>query len=1004
MADGILSRATSKAVPRTGRGRILVSRETTVSPPGRRAQRVGATVLAAVLVLAATSEAGTVAAGLHPSGRFVESSATPGSFRIAAPGVAAAILVDANDHPGVRRAAADLQADVGRVTGVTPVLLGGGSGAPPSAVIVGTLGRSQLIQRLVDRGKLDVKAIRSRWESSIIEVVAKPWAGVERALVIVGSDPRGTIYGVYDVSEQMGVSPWYWWADVPVRHRAEVYVRAGRYVRPEPAVRYRGFFINDEAPALSGWAQQTFGGFNHQFYARVFELLLRMKANLLWPAMWGRAFADDDPRSASLANEYGVVIGTSHHEPMMRAHDEWRRYGSGPWNYTANAEKLREFWTEGARRTAGYESIVTLGMRGDGDEPMSAEANVALLERIVADQRAILARHRSAPLTSVPQVWALYKEVQEYYEKGMRVPDDVTLLWSDDNWGNIRRLPTAEERGRPGGAGIYYHLDYVGGPRSYKWLNTVPITKVWEQMHLAWQYGATRIWMVNVGDIKPVEFPLQFFLDYAWDPARFPADGLDDYTRSWAEREFGPEHAGEIADIVTRYTMFNGRRKPEMLEPRTYSLTSYREAETVVADYNRLAEKAEALSAKMPAESRDAFFELVLYPVKACAVVNELYVVAGLNRLYAVQGRASTNELAERARRLFAEDARLSREYNEALAGGKWAHMMDQTHLGYTYWQQPVRNAMPAVQQIQVPEQGEMGVAVEGSEGSWPDGPGPAVLPTLSVYDGTPRAIEVFNRGRKPFSFSIEGASPWLQVDRTSGTVDRDVRIQVTARWNEVPPGTDRGTLTIAGPDGVKVQVGVPVLHPAAPRPDALEGFVEAGGYVSMEAEHFTRAVAPAGRTWQVIPNHGRTLSGVTPFPVTTAASLEPASAMRLEYRAYLFAPGPVEVDVYLSPTQNFQPGPGRRYAVSLDEEAPQVVNVHADQSLAAWERSVANGVTTLTTKHVVAGPGYHLLKFWALDPGLVLQKVVVRRPGVRPSYLGPPESARPNSREGGRE
>ena len=929
---------------------------------------------------------------------FVEFAPVPGGVCLADGGRVAPVMVDSSDWPGVRRAAEDLRADVERVTRVKPPLLSGAlKGSVANVILIGTLGRSPLIDRLAASGKLDVREVRGRWEASVIQVVSRPLPGVASALVIAGSDKRGTIFGIYDVSEQIGVSPWYWWADVPVRRHDRLYARRGRYVRHEPAVRFRGFFINDEAPALSGWTREKFGGFTHRFYAHVFELLLRLRANFLWPAMWGNAFNDDDRANPALADEYGVVIGTSHHEPMMRAHDEWRRYGSGPWNYTANAETLRAFWTEGLRRTAGFENIVTLGMRGDGDEPMSRDANVALLERIVSDQRALIAKHRDPDVTKVPQVWALYKEVQEYYEKGMRVPDDVTLLWSDDNWGNIRRLPTGEERGRPGGAGVYYHFDYVGGPRSYKWLNTVPIAKVWEQMHLAWRYGATRVWIVNVGDIKPMEFPIQFFLDYAWDPARYPAESLGEYTRRWAEREFGPEHAAEIADIVTSYTRFNGRRKPEMLDPRTYSLVNYREAERVVDDYNRLAQRAEALYAALPADAKDAFFQLVLYPVKACAVVNDLYVTVGLNRLYAVQGRASANALADRARKLFREDARLSRQYNETLAGGKWAHLMDQTHIGYTYWQQPVRNAMPAVQEIQVLPAGEMGVAVEGLEVSWPDGgPGLPTLPALSVFDGQTRYIEVFNRGEQPFDFSVEVSDPWLVVDRRGGTVDRDLRLQVGAKWDEVPVGAQQASLTVAGPNGVKVRVTVPILNPPSPRPESLDGFVESNGHVSMEAEHFSRAIAPPGRDWKVIPGHGRTLSGVTAWPVTSSPPrLDGAGAMRLEYRMYLFTKGAITVSAHLAPTQKFQPGPGFRYAMSFDEESPQVVNVHADESLAAWERSVGDAATVLTSQHVIARPGYHVLKFWALDPGLVLQKLVVDTGGLRPSYLGPPESAR---------
>jgi len=582
--------------------------------------------------------------------RYVEFEAKPGAFVLFDEGVAAPILLDSKDYPGVIRAARDLQADIKRVTKVEPRLLTDESAREPDLVIVGTLGQSRLIDELVRTGKLDASSLRGRWEAGVTQVLERPWPGVRRALVIAGSDRRGTIYGLYELSEQIGVSPWYWWADVPVESHTRLFVRAGRYVQDEPAVKYRGIFINDEAPALTGWVREKFGGYNHEFYAKVFELLLRLRANYLWPAMWGSAFNDDDPSNAKLADEYGVVMGTSHHEPMLRAQQEWKRYGRGPWDYAANGDVLRAFWAEGIRRNRSYESIITLGMRGDGDLPMSESANVALLERIVSDQRRILAAEQNPDLSSIPQLWALYKEVQEYYERGMRVPDDVTLLWCDDNWGNLRRLPTAEEQKRRGGAGVYYHFDYVGGPRSYKWLNTIPITKVWEQMHLAYRRGANRIWIANVGDIKPLEFPAEFFLTYARNPEAWPAERLGDYTRLWAAREFGTEHAAEIADIISKYTKYNGRRKPELLEPNTYSLSNYREAEKVSDEYRLLAREAERLYELMPLERRDAFFQLVLYPVKACAVVNELYVTVGRNRLYAVQGRASTNDLAERAR------------------------------------------------------------------------------------------------------------------------------------------------------------------------------------------------------------------------------------------------------------------------------------------------------------------------------------------------------------------
>jgi hypothetical protein len=502
-----------------------------------------------------------------------------------------------------------------------------------------------------------------------------------KALVIAGSDKRGTIFGIYDLSAEIGVSPSYWWADVPVRKHPSLYVLPGRYTLGEPKVKYRGIFINDEAPALSGWAREKFGGFNHRFYEQAFELVLRMKGNYLWPAMWGSSFADDDSLSPRLADEYGVVMGTSHHEPLTRAQAEWRRYGKGPWNYEQNDSVLREFWRGGIRRMGTRENIVTIGMRGDGDEPMTEGTAISLLERIVADQRKIIAEETGKDASRTPQLWALYKEVHDYYDQGMRVPDDVTLLFADDNWGNIRRLPAATDRGRRGGVGVYYHFDYVGGPRNYKWINTNPIAGVWEQMHLAYALGATRIWIVNVGDIKPVEFPTQFFLDYAWNPELWPAERLPEYTRRWATRTFGAEHAIEIADIVTTYSKFNGRRKPELLSPDTYSLTNYGEAETVVAEYNALVQRAERISASLPAEYRDAFYQLVLHPVQASANLNELYVTVAKNRLYAQQGRAATKDLADRGRTLFERDAQISRYYNTQLAGSKWSHMMQRIRL-----------------------------------------------------------------------------------------------------------------------------------------------------------------------------------------------------------------------------------------------------------------------------------------------------------------------------------
>ena len=907
-------------------------------------------------------------------------------------GRAATLYVDPADHVGVVRAAGDLQGDIERVGAVRPSLLKDAAVAGADVVIIGTVGKSALIDKLVRSGALDVSGIKGRWEAWQVQTLRNPLPGVERALVIAGSDKRGTIFGIYELSEQIGVSPWYWWADVPPRQRKEIYASAGAPRSDAPVVQYRGIFLNDEAPALTGWVKQRYGGYNHQFYEKVFELILRLRGNYLWPAMWDAAFFDDDKLNGQRAEEYGVVMGTSHHEPMSRAHKEWSRYGKGAWDYGKNAGVLREFWRGGVSASKGTEQIITLGMRGDGDEPMSEDSNVALLERIVKDQREIIAQQINPDVSKVPQVWALYKEVQEYYEKGMRVPDDVLLLWCDDNWANIRRLPTPAERKRAGGAGVYYHFDYVGGPRSYKWLNVTPIPKIWEQMRLAWQYEANRMWIVNVGDLKPMEVPIEFFLTYAWNPAAWPAERLPEYLKLWAAREFGPEHADDIAEIVARYTKYNGRRKPEQLEPGTYSQVNYNESARIVAEYRDIAARAEKIAAVLPVNQRDAYFQLVLYPVKAGAVVNELYAVAARNQLYGKQGRASTNTLAERARELFRQDAELARQYQEDISGGKWQHMMSQTHLGYTYWNQPPLNVMPPVTEVQLPEASGMGVAVEGSEFAWPGQNGDRLtLPALEGYGSQARYIDVFNRGRQPFKYTVKASEPWVVLSRTGGKVEQEERVTVDVRWADVPAGADGATVTVEGAGGRAV-VKIPLRAPVQAAPGS---YVETQGVVAIEAEHYANAVAKPGWQWLRIPDHGRTLSAMTTLPASAALAVPGgAEGMRLEYRVHLLKAGEVTLHTTLAPTLKFQPGSGFRYAVSFDGEAPQTVNVHADGKQAFWERAVSDGAVVFKTKHKLAA-GEHTLKFWAVDPALVLQKLVIGAGGLKPSYLGPPESPR---------
>jgi hypothetical protein len=982
-------------------------------------RRVAPTALILLAVLTLCSPHQTFAIGDQSYVRFENGK---GRFALSLSGKSAPLCVSSKDYPGVLVILKSFQNDIVSVTDARSEILVDSLPHSKAIVLVGTMGRSPLIDKLVQEKKLDVKGISGAWESFLIQAVDRPFPGVDRALVIAGSDKRGTIYGIFDISQRIGVSPWYWWADVPVKHHRNIFILRGRHADGPPSVKYRGIFLNDEAPDLSNWIYAKFGAvpvsqnppippgvadYGHQFYTKLFELILRLKGNYLWPAMWNNAFNEDDPENPRLADEYGIVMGTSHQEPMLRAQKEWdRRYlhSIGTWNYAKYPDTLQEFWREGIRRNKNYESIITIGLRGANDTPMASggpEANMSLLEKIVDVQRNMLAEEVNPDVTKVPQLWCLYKEVLDFYNAGMRVPDDVTLLWPDDNWGNVRRLPTAEERTRSGGAGVYYHFDYHGGPRSYQWINTNPIAKIWDQMSLAKEYGADRIWIVNVGHFKGYEFPLEYFMDLAWNTNSWTNNNINEYTRLWTEREFGPEYAKQIADIISRYTKYNGRRKPELLSPTTYSLVNYQEAERVVADFKSIATKAKEIYGKLPENMRDAFYELVLFPAKACEIVNELYVAAGKNALYSRQGRASTNTEAVKTRELFHADTSLMGYFNRTFKDGKWDHFMDQSHLGYTNWRDPPTNSLRAIQlsEINVPDSAAMGVAIDGSESSWPDSAGTVVvLPVFDVFSQQAHYIEIFNRGKKSFNFRAQAAEPWVRLSSAGGKVEDQTRIWVSIDWSKAPKDSAQGTVEISG-TGRNVMVEAEAFNPSEPRRSSLRGFVEGKGFVSIQAEHYTRKSDFGTNRWIKIEDYGRTASAMRTTGHIDAPSATPGrDSPCLEYEMYLFKTGEVDVQAIFGPTLNFMPDRGLRYAVSFDKKSPEIVtlvpqNFSAQNGNRDWEKSVEDNARFSHTTHTIAKPGYHTLKIWMVDPGVVLERIVVDAGGVKPSYLGPPES-----------
>ncbi|MFD1255957.1 glycosyl hydrolase 115 family protein [Mucilaginibacter terrae] len=823
-----------------------------------------------------------------------------GSFAIVAPNQLATIVYDTKDDSLVRIAATLLAQDVERVTGKKP-LLAAKIPASGNLILMGTIGKSALIRQLVKSGRLDSSKFAGKWDGFLVQLIQNPFKGVKQALVIAGNDKRGAAYGAMELSRQMGISPWYWWADVPVKRKAALFFKSNGLIAEAPKVKYRGIFINDEAPCFSRWTKEKFGGVNHLVYEKIFELLIRLKANYLWPAMWSNAFNDDDKLNPILADQWGIVMGTSHHEPMQRAQQEWKRYGKGPWDYTKNDTVLRSFWKKGIENMGTHESIVTLAMRGDGDEPMTQGTATNLLEKIVKDQRSIIEEVTKKPASATPQLWALYKEVQDYYDKGMRVPDDVTLLLSDDNWGNIRKLPKPGSKPRTGGYGIYYHFDYVGDPRNYKWINTNNIARVWEQMHLAYEHNVNNIWIVNVGDIKPLEFPISFFLDYAWNPDKWNQENLRSYYTDWAGKQFGLKYASEIGNIMRLYAQYTARRKPELVDARSYSIENYNEFGRVTKEFNQLLAKAEKINTLLPENYRDAYFQVVLHPLKANANLHDMYEAAAWNNWYSTRKDPKANQYADKVKELYHKDSLLSVQYN-MMGNGKWNHMMDQVHIGYKTWNDPRYDVMPTVTYV--------------AAGSAPES---YALPVL-------------------VSKTAEKAIP--------------------------------------------LSTKTPV-------------FFEKDNYVSIEAANYTRATSTNAIKWVSIPDIGRTGAGVTTFPVSAGPQTPGKGTPRLYYDFYTYnTSDKLEVSAYFSPTLNFfNEEKGLQYAVSIDGEDPQIITINTYTDPNIWRGWTASNIIIKKTNHKPLAAGKHTLQYWMVQPGVILQKLVIDMGGVKPSYLGPPET-----------
>lgn len=937
---------------------------------------------------------------------------------IAKLGKVAAMYIDlkGKDYNGLKLVANSFAEDINLVTGVIPEVVTAVEGLKETIVVAGSIGNNDIIDSLISKGIIDVSSIKEKRECYKIQVVEKPAEGVDKAIVIVGSDKRGTTYGIYRISELIGVSPWVYFGDVVPTKKSELILseKELNFTSKEPSVKYRGFFLNDEWPCLGSWVTGTFGDFNEEFYDKVFQLILRLKGNFMWPAMWSAVFSEDGKShtlaNAELADAYGIVMGTSHHEPMFRQGEEWRQihhqYGeNGAWDFSSNAEAITKFWEDGLKRNKGLESLITIGMRGEQDSELkgSEEENIELLKNIIITQKRLL---KEQGLEDAPQVLTIYKEVERYWygtdkAEGLRTWDvlnDVTIMLADDNFANIRTLPTERERNREAGFGMYYHFDYHGGPNSYEWVNTTPLEKVWEQMSMTYDYGVRDIWIVNIGDLKPMEFPVSYFLDLAYDFETWGINGRNktkDYTKKWAMQQFknagGEDVIEGIESVLTGYTKMSGCRKPEVTYTSTYSYTNYNEAQRVLKKAIDLENIAKKYYKQMPETFKDAYYQLVYYPAVASANVVKMQIYAGLNNLYYKRRSVLANSYAEVVEECKVKDIDMQNYYNDIMSNGKWKGMMSSPHIGYTQWS-PDNWKYPEINNI-YPQKGSiMIVDVQGVEEIYSSGI--ATMPVFTNLGKESYSITISNGGDTEFDYKVETSADWIKVDDMKGSISRGKTIKVLIDWIKVSE-TLSGFITVYGAgEIVKVNVTAEVIDTVG-LPNMT--FVEANEVVSIEAEHAANNVAKSNTEWKVLKNYGRTLSSVKMFP-TTVSFEKPEDAPYLEYLLKVNEDAEYTLTTYVAPTNNLYEKSRLKYAVAFDGETPTIADALPKDFIAGsyvndiWCDAVLNNIHITTTVHKLT-KGMHKLRFYGLDAGLVLQKLVLSKGKLKASFFGPEES-----------
>lgn len=934
----------------------------------------------------------------------------------------ARLYFDAQDFEVVKKAADLFSNDVRLVTGQAIQVGVIENKLASNSIIVGTLGHNELIDKLVAKHKLDVKSLENRWESYLIEVVRNPLPGVSKALVVVGSDRRGTAYGLFTISEAIGVSPWYWWADAPVAKRQELNLKVDKVVSKEPTVKYRGIFINDEDWGLLRWAKRTFekerGNIGPKTYAKVCELLLRLKANYLCPAMHEASTAFNKiPENKLVADSFAIVMGSVHCEPLLFNNaSEWDKKTMGEWDYVNNKETLNKVLKQRVTENSPYENVYTLALRGLHDKAMGGsndmKERVKMLGKALMDQRQLLVDVIRKPANEIPQAFTPYKEVLDVYSAGLDLPEDVTIIWPDDNYGYMKRLSSPREQKRSGRAGVYYHVSYLGKPHDYLWMGTTPPALMYEELRKAYDTTADRIWLLNVGDIKSCEFSMDLFLAMAYDIDSFNYDNISLYQARWLSDMFGKEYYEDFVDITNTFYHQSFSRKPEFMgwgyqwttnrhgkERNTdtdFSFTNYREAELRLAAYDRIGTKVEHILKELPEEQKAGFYQLLYYPVKGCELLNKMVLNGQKNRWYALQERAAANVLKDRVK-VYSDSLQTITEGYNSLLGGKWNHIMT-TRQGFaaSYFE------LPKMETVVLSDVSSLGIWAEGEDvlkgmSSF------HMLPMYNTYFRQSHFFDIFNKGTNSINWNIKVSEDWIQINQKKGYTTTEDRIWVSIDWAKVPVGDRISGIIEVTADGVqKENIYVSVFNPSSPSLAEVDTlFVEHNGCVSINAVDYHRKVENDDIKIMTIPNLGFENASVQlGNPIAPMQRTGSSIVPRVEYDFYTFEQGSVDVYTYVLPTFTLSADKDyagheatnieTRYGVCIDDGPVMNPSTSSFEYAQIWyESALKNCRINKTTLHINK-PGKHTVKVLCGDAGTVLQKVVLDFGGMKRSYLGP--------------